>query len=232
MRCCLEVPRASQEAVQGSRDRARGQGQHFNVRCVSGHRVRGERTEGYQALRCPACGEGVFVLPRSPLPYPSPPKRAESTRSGRLVERMVEEDPVELSDPASVSVDLGGDEPATRILSGMMHCLSRRLRLRPNRRRPNRCFRRQARLTWALPDRLAAPRGQRQRQRVAVHTAAAGRASARQRSRRRRPAALPERRPAGRSHIRGPKGRRLTRATTTARVSWSMRSSPRAGFAR
>lgn len=86
--------------------------EHFNVRCVSGHRVRGERTEGYQALRCPACGEGVFVLPRSPLPYPPAPKRGEGARSGRPIERMVDEDPVELSDPASVSVDLGGDEHA------------------------------------------------------------------------------------------------------------------------
>jgi hypothetical protein len=84
--------------------------EHFNVRCVSGHRVRGERTEGYQALRCPACGEGVFVLPRSPLPYPAPPKRSESARSGRPIDRMVDDSPVELSDPASGSVDLGGEE--------------------------------------------------------------------------------------------------------------------------
>ncbi len=84
--------------------------EYFNVRCVSGHRVRGERTEGYQALRCPACGEGVFVLPRSPLPFPAPPKRGESARPGRTVERLVEEEPVALSDPASVSVDLVGDE--------------------------------------------------------------------------------------------------------------------------
>ncbi len=84
--------------------------EYFNVRCGSGHRVRGERTEGYQALRCPACGEGVFVLPRSPLPFPPPPKRSESPRPGRTVEKLVEEEPVALSDPASVSVDLGGDE--------------------------------------------------------------------------------------------------------------------------
>jgi DNA-directed RNA polymerase subunit RPC12/RpoP len=84
--------------------------EYFNVRCASGHRVRGERTEGYQALRCPACGEGVFVLPRSPLPLPTPPKRSESPRRGRSGERPVDEGPVELSDPASVSVDLGGDE--------------------------------------------------------------------------------------------------------------------------
>ena len=85
--------------------------EYFNVRCVSGHRVRGERTEGYQALRCPACGEGVFVLPRSPLPLPVAPKRSEMPRSRQMMgERLVDEGPVELSDPASVSVDLGGDD--------------------------------------------------------------------------------------------------------------------------
>ena len=84
--------------------------QHFNVRCVSGHRVRGERTEGYQALRCPACGEGVFVLPRSPLPSPPAPERRAAPRSARADDRWVEEGPVELTDPARVSVDIGGDE--------------------------------------------------------------------------------------------------------------------------
>ena len=85
--------------------------EYFNVRCVAGHRVRGERTEGYQALRCPACGEGVFVLPRSPLPMPTAPKRSEMPRSRQMMgERLVDEGPVELSDPASVSVDLGGEE--------------------------------------------------------------------------------------------------------------------------
>ena len=50
----------------------------YNVACVNGHRLRGERTEGYQALRCPSCGEAVFILPRSPLPEPpvsAAPKR-------------------------------------------------------------------------------------------------------------------------------------------------------------
>src|SRR5581483_434348 len=47
--------------------------QSFQVACSEGHRLRGERTEGYQALRCPSCGEGVFVLPRSPLPDPPLP---------------------------------------------------------------------------------------------------------------------------------------------------------------
>jgi hypothetical protein len=86
--------------------------QHFNVRCVSGHRVRGERTEGYQALRCPACGEGVFVLPRSPLPVPPAPPRQAAGKSVRTAEPMFDEGPVELTDPARVSVDLGGDERA------------------------------------------------------------------------------------------------------------------------
>ena len=45
----------------------------YNVACANGHRLRGERTEGYQALRCPSCGEAVFVLPRSPLPEPAIP---------------------------------------------------------------------------------------------------------------------------------------------------------------
>ena len=84
--------------------------QHFNVRCASGHRVRGERTEGYQALRCPACGEGVFVLPRSPLPLPPPPKRADAAPRRRSIEPALDEGPVELQDPARVSVDLGGGD--------------------------------------------------------------------------------------------------------------------------
>src|SRR4051812_39350344 len=47
--------------------------QLYQVACVAGHRLRGERTEGYQALRCPTFGEGIFVLPRSPLPEPPAP---------------------------------------------------------------------------------------------------------------------------------------------------------------
>jgi len=70
--------------------------QSFSVTCASGHRVRGERTEGYQALRCPACGEGVFVLPRSPLPEPVAPARAAEPRAAAAVfgEAIVEEGPV------------------------------------------------------------------------------------------------------------------------------------------
>src|SRR5262245_15233689 len=90
-----------------------GRVQYFNVRCASGHRVRGERTEGYQALRCPACGEGVFVLPSSPLPEPVAPARPAERRpvAAQFDEPMVEEGPVELTDPAQVEVELVDREP-------------------------------------------------------------------------------------------------------------------------
>src|SRR5262249_56162950 len=85
--------------------------QYFNVTCASGHRVRGERTEGYQALRCPACGEGVFVLPRSPLPEPVAPAGAAAPRGAHVRARSpwVEEGPVELTDPVHGTVELEDD---------------------------------------------------------------------------------------------------------------------------
>jgi hypothetical protein len=87
--------------------------QYFNVICASGHRMRGERTEGYQALRCPACGDGVFVLPRSPLPEPVAPTPAQSTKTAGGAGRWVPEGPVELSDASGVTLDVGGhDAPA------------------------------------------------------------------------------------------------------------------------
>ena len=103
--------------------------QYFNVICASGHRVRGERTEGYQALRCPSCGDGVFVLPRSPLPEPVAPARAARSRpaSSRPGGGFVEEGPVELTDLPRAGVDaddrglangdaeiIWDDEPAPR----------------------------------------------------------------------------------------------------------------------
>jgi DNA-directed RNA polymerase subunit RPC12/RpoP len=87
--------------------------QYFNVTCASGHRVRGERTEGYQALRCPACGEGVFVLPRSPLPNPVAPARSQTDKAVGPGMEWVEEGPVELTEAARVTVDVadnGRDE--------------------------------------------------------------------------------------------------------------------------
>ncbi len=82
--------------------------QYFNVTCASGHRVRGERTEGYQALRCPACGEGVFVLPRSPLPEPAAPAGATAARRpyGRARSRWPDQGPIELTDPTEGTVEV------------------------------------------------------------------------------------------------------------------------------
>jgi len=81
--------------------------QLYNVACAMGHRVRGERTEGYQALRCPVCGEGVFVLPRSPLPEPVAPARPSfRPKPANAGEVWVDDGPVELSDPAVVAADL------------------------------------------------------------------------------------------------------------------------------
>ena len=73
--------------------------QGYDIACPRGHRLQGLRNEGYQALRCPTCGEGIFVLPRSPLPDP---KASEANgRSESLHRRKSEEDagPIPLVDP-------------------------------------------------------------------------------------------------------------------------------------
>ena len=88
-----------------------GKVQYFNVTCASGHRVRGERTEGYQALRCPACGEGVFVLPSSPLPEPAAPVRSSPSKGASRGRAWVDDGPVELTDPGRVALDAGVHEP-------------------------------------------------------------------------------------------------------------------------
>lgn len=82
--------------------------QPYTVVCPGGHRLRGSRTEGYQAIRCPACNEGVFVLPSSPLPEPVAPATATSRRSAAAARTpmAVEEGPIELRDAAEVSVEL------------------------------------------------------------------------------------------------------------------------------
>ncbi len=78
--------------------------QSYDVVCPEGHRLRGHRTVGYQALRCPTCGEGIFVLPRSPLP--EPPVPAAGSRDGKSASRMgsgleseSEPGPIPLTDP-------------------------------------------------------------------------------------------------------------------------------------
>lgn len=74
--------------------------QYYSVACPEGHRLRGERTEGYQALRCPTCGEGIFVLPRSPLPEPVAAEADRNIPAATVaVETEREDEPVRLSDP-------------------------------------------------------------------------------------------------------------------------------------
>jgi hypothetical protein len=87
--------------------------QTYNVACPEGHRLRGQRTVGYQALRCPTCGEGIFVLPRSPLPEPPVPASGPRDRSapGALAGQPrpeAEPEPIVLTDPV-VREDPPGD---------------------------------------------------------------------------------------------------------------------------
>jgi len=57
-------------------------------------------------LRCPSCGEGIFVLPASPLPEPVAPERSARTRTAIAARADVDEGPIELKDPAQVTVDI------------------------------------------------------------------------------------------------------------------------------
>jgi DNA-directed RNA polymerase subunit RPC12/RpoP len=92
--------------------------QSYSVACAEGHRLHGQRTEGYQALRCPTCGEGIFVLPRSPLPEPPAPASPSPSRVAAAFEAFPEDDPLVLTDPppsmgAVTQADL--DEPEAEI---------------------------------------------------------------------------------------------------------------------
>lgn len=83
--------------------------QYYRVTCPQGHALRGQRTDGYQAIRCPGCGEGVFILPRSPLPEPPAPAverpRTKSTRPEPVVEEEIRwtdpEPEIEIGEAAS-----------------------------------------------------------------------------------------------------------------------------------
>jgi DNA-directed RNA polymerase subunit RPC12/RpoP len=72
--------------------------QYYDVACIAGHHLQGQRTEGYQALRCPTCGEGIFVLPRSPLPDPPAPKEKKA-KGEPLGASMMDDGPISLNDP-------------------------------------------------------------------------------------------------------------------------------------
>jgi hypothetical protein len=90
--------------------------QSYSVACAEGHRLHGRRTEGYQALRCPTCGEGIFVLPRSPLPEPPAPASPSPSRVAIDPEAFPEDEPLVLTDPlpSMASAD-EGDEPMAEI---------------------------------------------------------------------------------------------------------------------
>ncbi len=82
--------------------------QYYNVACPEGHILRGIRTEGYQALRCPSCGEGVFVLPQSPLPQPPAPTSTPRRRVA-APQPVFDDSPIPLTDappqPADIDVE-------------------------------------------------------------------------------------------------------------------------------
>lgn len=81
------------------------QTQYYRVTCPEGHNLRGARTEGYQAIRCPSCGEGVFILPRSPLPDPpAPPGAAAAPRAATPPPPIVDEAPIQYQEaPAQLA---------------------------------------------------------------------------------------------------------------------------------
>jgi hypothetical protein len=90
--------------------------QSYSVACAEGHRLHGHRTEGYQALRCPTCGEGIFVLPRSPLPEPPAPASPARARVAAGFEAFPEDDPLVLTDPLPSMVTVAdSDEPEAEI---------------------------------------------------------------------------------------------------------------------
>lgn len=72
--------------------------QYYRLTCPGGHVLRGLRTEGFQALRCPSCGAGVFVLPNSPLPEPPAPVRRAAARPAASAEPDWDEAPIPLAD--------------------------------------------------------------------------------------------------------------------------------------
>src|SRR5437870_3143220 len=56
----------------------------YTVVCICGRSVQGARSARHQVVRCPGCGAGVFILPRSPLPAaPDEEPPAETPRPRR-----------------------------------------------------------------------------------------------------------------------------------------------------
>lgn len=101
------MPLRRRESKGGPRAAAEPAPQYFQVTCPDGHRLRGLRTGTYQALRCPECGNGVFVLPRSPLPEPPTPTDSPGrtrTASRRPAPQPVADESIEYQ-PAPVQVE-------------------------------------------------------------------------------------------------------------------------------
>jgi DNA-directed RNA polymerase subunit RPC12/RpoP len=55
----------------------------YEVVCICGQTIRGERQARHQVINCPGCGEKVFVLPRSPFTVPPDARLAASTTRRR-----------------------------------------------------------------------------------------------------------------------------------------------------
>ena len=105
-RCGLDLLGRARNLFKGLGTPPEAKVQYYSVVCPLGHRVRGQRTEGYQALRCPACGEGVFVLPASTLPEPVAPPRSARAHTAVAGGMRVDEGPVELMDPPQATVEI------------------------------------------------------------------------------------------------------------------------------
>ncbi len=84
--------------------------QYFQVSCAEGHVLQGLRTEGYQALRCPECGEGIFVLPRSPLPEPRKPAAKTPHTAAQSGSIPSWDDPIPLSNPQPFAGNASNDQ--------------------------------------------------------------------------------------------------------------------------
>jgi hypothetical protein len=101
----------ARKMLQGLSPPEPGPPQYYDVACIEGHRLQGQRREGYQALRCPECGEGLFVLPESPLPDPPAPK--EKAKHVEPAHDSIDDGPIALADPPAQSGAV--DEPDAEV---------------------------------------------------------------------------------------------------------------------
>ncbi len=103
----------AKKMMQGPAAMGPSRAQSYRVACPEGHVLHGHRTEGYQALRCPECNEGIFVLPRSPLPEPATPKSGAPAR--RRVEPVMGDELMLAEPPSPTEVARArADHAATR----------------------------------------------------------------------------------------------------------------------